>query len=314
MREVSPETWVLWIHASNAARYEQGVRDIAELANIPGRSDPKADINTLFRNWLRQPSTGSWLIVLNNADNVDFLLERKDGQASLYGCLPVCDNGTILITSRSMPAAIKLVERKEIVSIPPIDELQAIALLEKKLEPHEDNRALAVALEYMPLAITQAAAYIQQRGKRWPIQKYLNKLQRSNDSKITILDENAGDLRRDPEAHNAIVLTWRISFEHIRRVRRSAADLLSLMCFCDRHAIPSILLRPQSSDIRKDTGPLDLTRDPADLSDTGSEHSSAAEDDFDDDIMMLEGYAFVSSTKDSSTFEMHRLIQLATQL
>ncbi|KAJ5922979.1 hypothetical protein N7516_010682 [Penicillium verrucosum] len=41
VRESTPETWVFWIHASNTARLEQGYQQIAVVAEIPGRDDPK---------------------------------------------------------------------------------------------------------------------------------------------------------------------------------------------------------------------------------------------------------------------------------
>lgn len=53
MREQTRETWVLWMHASSAARFEQGVREIADLVKIRGRDDPKANVLELFRDWLR---------------------------------------------------------------------------------------------------------------------------------------------------------------------------------------------------------------------------------------------------------------------
>jgi hypothetical protein len=43
-RDQSPGTWVFWIHASSAARFEQSIRDIADCAKIYGRQNPKANI------------------------------------------------------------------------------------------------------------------------------------------------------------------------------------------------------------------------------------------------------------------------------
>lgn len=61
IREQSPNTWVLWIHAATEARFEQSVRDIADEAKIYGRRDPKTNIFELFRNWLRD--SNRWLLV-----------------------------------------------------------------------------------------------------------------------------------------------------------------------------------------------------------------------------------------------------------
>ncbi|KAK0113068.1 hypothetical protein ONS95_014774 [Cadophora gregata] len=93
---------------------------------------------------------------------------------------------------------------------------------------------LAAALEYMPLAIIQAAAYISQRAPRCSVSEYLDQFRKSDREKTSLLDNQAGHLRRDREAANSIIITWHISFEHIRQSKPSAADLLSLMSLFDR--------------------------------------------------------------------------------
>src|SRR6266487_3727453 len=39
VREESPTTWVFWVHASNATRFEEGYRKIAERVGISGWED-----------------------------------------------------------------------------------------------------------------------------------------------------------------------------------------------------------------------------------------------------------------------------------
>ncbi|KAK5110698.1 hypothetical protein LTR85_000741 [Meristemomyces frigidus] len=127
LREQSRETWVLWIHASSAARFEQGVREIAGLVKIRGRDDPKANIFGLVRDWLRGGKSGKWILVLDNVDDASFLLgpgydnqgaqEGSKGSNTLFGYLPVCDHGSILITTWSEDAAQKLVERSDMIII-----------------------------------------------------------------------------------------------------------------------------------------------------------------------------------------------------
>ncbi|KAF2016700.1 hypothetical protein BU24DRAFT_441689 [Aaosphaeria arxii CBS 175.79] len=75
-REQSSETWVLWAHASNAARLEQSFHDIADRVRIVGRQDSQANIFKLVHDWLcdsKQP----WLLVLDNVDDASFLLEAQ---------------------------------------------------------------------------------------------------------------------------------------------------------------------------------------------------------------------------------------------
>ena len=329
---------MFWIYAGNVARFEQGVRDIADLASIDGREDPKANILMLVRNWLRDSSSGKWVVVVDNADNADFLVEPVgarqetqgigDGCVRLFDYLPLCDHGSILITTRNEPAALELVDPSDLISVNPMNEDEALSLLEKKLGRQEDRTGvfeLAATLEYMPLAITQAAAYIRQMGRRCSIRQYLQKLQKSDRSKQSILDYHAGDLRRDREARNSIMLTWQISFEHIYSIQRTAGELLSLMSFCDGQAIPELLVRTRNE--ATDEGERMEGKKAADLplgdEDSDTDHSdtfddgasvSSLNDSFDMDLAMLQGYSFVSISTNASVFEMHGLVQLATRM
>src|SRR4051794_9695752 len=105
------------------------------------------------------------------------------------------------------------------------------ALLHKKLQGDlctDDTVELLQALDYMPLAITQAAANISQRVPRITISSYLDNLRRSDKDRAILL-KDVGDVRRDGRAPNFIIATWQISFEHIRKESPVPARLLSLM-------------------------------------------------------------------------------------
>lgn len=82
-----------------------------------------------------------------------------------------------------------------------------------------------------------------QRRPRYSIRKYLDEFYNSNKRKAKLFSLQGSELRRDVEAKNFILVTWQISFNYIHETRLSAADLLSLMSFCDRQGIPEILLR-----------------------------------------------------------------------
>ncbi len=258
-REQSPETWVFWIHASNQARFEQSYRDIANFVKITGRQNPKANIFQLVHDWLRDERKGRWVLILDNVDDAGFFLEPHDtghdGQANgsegrdsrpLASYLPQCPHGSILITTRNKDAALKLVEQGDIIPVRPMNEEDAVALLEKKLgkqDDHDSVTELSKALEFMPLAIVQAAAYISRRAPRCSARQYLEEFQKSDRKRASLLDFEGGQLRRGRDAKNSIIITWQISFDHIRLTRRSAADLLSLMSFFDRQGIPEALVR-----------------------------------------------------------------------
>ena len=164
------------MHAGSIARLEQSFRDTADYIKIPGRQDPKANIFKLVHNWLRGRNSGQWLLILDNVDNLDLLSEVKDaghrGQGTgadserlqpISAYLPQSQNGSILVTSWSQTVALKLVEEKDIIVVQPMAPVHALSLFEKKLGPldqRDDTAELTAALEYIPLAIVQAAAYI----------------------------------------------------------------------------------------------------------------------------------------------------------
>ena len=172
--------WVFWVHASNAARFEEGYRKIAERIKIAGWDNPEVNILQLVNNWLRDEANGRWFMIIDNADDARVFShpvdESKIGDNSnkavlseaLSEYLPQSENGSILVTSRSRDAAFRITgDTRDIITVDPMGEKVAVDLLHKKLyEDFDENDAkrLLHALDYMPLAITQAAAFINQRS------------------------------------------------------------------------------------------------------------------------------------------------------
>ncbi|THX68824.1 hypothetical protein D6D04_10469 [Aureobasidium pullulans] len=328
LRERLPDTWVLWIHASNAARFEESIRDTVDQLRIAGRNDPKADILQLFQGWLQDQRNGAWLIVLDNADEASYLLQPSTrnvvntgdsgtnaGRKRLYEYLPTCSQGSVIVTTRNREMASKLVDDVDVVTVEPMGEQIALDLLEKRIGLQSESkpaRQLVAALEYMPLAISQAAAYIKQRGRRSSIQQYLEKFEKDEKSRISLLSVNQGEHRRDYDAGNSIIMTWQISFEHIHQYRRSAADLLSLMSFFDHQGIPESILRLRHLPrLGADNGSKQTISDDGNTTDSSSELSAA--DEMGKDIITLQNYSFVSDTPHGKPFKMHRLVQIATR-
>ncbi|KAF2725921.1 hypothetical protein K431DRAFT_214502 [Polychaeton citri CBS 116435] len=303
LRQQSPETWVLWLHSSNSTRFGQSVQDVADQLKLFGRNNANADILQLLKIWLRDSSKGRWLIVLDNVDDADFLLDPvvvaggAQARRRRIDCIPVCDHGSVLITTRSKIEALKLVYDSNMIDVLPMDQGDAEALLEKKfgkLGSQAEKRQLITALDRIPLALTQAAAFIKKRAPRCSVQQYCEEMERSRTSRTSLLRQGLHLPSRDVEANNSVLLTWQISFEHVYRTRRTAAELLSLMSFYDRLAIPEILLYGHV--------------------DNEEAESSYSKHDFEEDIATLSSFSFVSITANNDSWEMHRLVQDATQV
>ncbi|KAF2438445.1 TPR-like protein [Karstenula rhodostoma CBS 690.94] len=304
VRDESPSTWVFWVHAGTRARFEEGYRRIAEATKMDGWEDPKADVLRLVRRWLCDESNGRWLIVVDNADDASIFFQdlpqdrTTDGPDNtpaepLFDFLPQSSNGSILVTSRSWDAAYRLTGNHDnIFEVQPMNKDDAVALLRRKLGSIvSENEAVQLidALDSMPLALTQAAAFIKQRAPRMTLSKYIDEVHRSDVHRVRLLEKNVGDLRRDARAINSIIVTWQISFEHIQERTPTAAQLLSLMSLFDRQGIPESLLQKRYK--------------------VNDDHNA----DFEDDIQTLINFSLVKVEASERDFEMHRLVQFSTK-
>ncbi|KAK5987383.1 Kinesin light chain 1 [Cladobotryum mycophilum] len=319
--------WVFWIHAGTRARVEEGFRTIANSVKLRGRNQPQANIPQLVYNWLANEQNGRWFMVLDSADDYDVFYKTSGdspNSQSLATYLPQSQNGSIIITTRDRNLGSRLTGNKprNLIDVGPMTEADALTLLEKRLESLSDVGVatnLIKALDLIPLAISQAAAYIQARAPRSSLDKYLAEFQESERKKFRLLGHDAGDLRRDGGASNAILTTWQISFDYIRSKRLSAADLLSLMSFFDPQGIPEELLKPSkqtkgttranSPDKTKD---LELDGSDCDMS-NDSDDSDDFDDGFEDDIAMLRDYCLITMNEEGDIFKMHGLVQLSTR-
>lgn len=109
------------------------------------------------------------------------------------------------------------------------------------MEP--DATTLVKALDGIPLAITQACAYIRTNATRFTVSSYLELFLESEMNQAHLLQSaDIGDVRRDLSVSNAVLTTWQISFKQIRESTPAAAELLSFMCVLDRQGIPEFLL------------------------------------------------------------------------
>jgi tetratricopeptide (TPR) repeat protein len=291
---------------------------------VPGRDDAKVNIFELVIRWLQDESHGIWLLVLDNLDDISIVSKSPEAtprRTFLLSYLPQSANGTILVTTRTSGVAVKIVEARDVIAVSPMTNVDATILLKKKLDKPADDHdleELARALEYMPLAIVQAAAYIREKGARCSVREYIERFQRSEKHKTSLLNYEAGNLRRDPEAQNSVIVTWQISFDDIREKWPVAADLLSLMSYFDRQGIPEEVLRVQPGEddryevTQQDDSTRDDEKDETEDVESDSAFETSDDDMFEEAVERLTSYSFVSMSEDGHTFGMHGLVQLAT--
>ena len=246
------------MHCGSVARFDQGYKEIARRLKIPGTQDPETDIVQTVFDWLSDEDNGPWLLVLDNADDqgmffepvirsqLDDSLQQQLGMLARY--LPRSTQGATLITTRDRRVGERFAERDKPIVVLPLDIADATSMLRSRIPDHLDLSAAEVGellerLQYLPLAIAQAASYISEEDVT--LARYLELLRPENVDAKLLLEQDYYDPKRHPDIHNSVFRTWKISFDQIQRQTPRAAEILSLMSMLDRQSIPRRLLHDE---------------------------------------------------------------------
>ncbi|KAF7508661.1 hypothetical protein GJ744_009053 [Endocarpon pusillum] len=281
---------VLWIPAIDMDSLHQAYRDVAQQLCISGWDEEEADVKKLVQMHLSQESTRPWLCIFDNADDLNMWIHppgSEPGSGGLKEYLPKSKQGCVVFTMRDKKAAVKLAGR-DIVEVPELDDDGAIQLLRESLVNHSllddqrDARALLRQFTNLPLAIVQAAAFINENSMA--LRDYLSLLNEQEGDVIELLSEDFEDEYRYSSIKNPVATTWLISFEQIRRRDPLAADYLSFMACIDAKAVPQSILPP------------------------GPSRKKAIEA-----IGTLSAYSFLTKQTTGQLFDLHQLVHIATR-
>jgi hypothetical protein len=218
-----PEFSIFWVPALSNATFEQAFTVMARKLPIQSSSEDD-DLKESVRRYLSSEAAGPWLLVVDNADDKDILFGSADMPGGISKYLPESDDGLTLFTTRSREVAVS-VTGSDIVELHGMDPPEAAEVL-KSLLPKDmlrDEAAMAELLKkltYLPLAITQAAAYIN--VKRLPLAEYVELLHGTQQNIIDLMSKEFWD----NGSQNAVATTWFVSFDQIRKSDNVAADLL----------------------------------------------------------------------------------------
>jgi hypothetical protein len=231
---------VFWLHASSMSRVNKTCLEIAKNAKIPGWEDPKSNKLELVKDWLENPRSGKWLLLVDNADDFNLLF----GSGHLAKSLPRSNDGAILMTTRDARIGMEFAKLTRI-SLGALTLNESIELLDTRLGAGENEYAdlaeLSEELCGIPLALVQASSFIKQNFLSIP--SYLELYRASEMDKIELLSEDFDDGIRDSESRNPVATTWSVSFDYIRNWDPLAAEILSVMSMLDAQAIPESLVR-----------------------------------------------------------------------
>ncbi|KAJ4406473.1 hypothetical protein N0V82_010123 [Gnomoniopsis sp. IMI 355080] len=277
-KENRPECSIFWVPVLSHATFEQAYLEMAKKLPIQTSSedeDPKEQV----RQYLSSEAAGPWLLVIDNADDMDILF----GPRGICDYLPESEDGLTLFTTRTREVAVDIAQT-EVFPLDEMDPDDATVLLKESLIGKDlmNDKAVKELLEeltYLPLAITQAAAYLNKN--QVSLEHYLELLRGTERGMVSLLSREFRDRSRYSGSQNAVATTWLVSFDQIRKFDSVAADLLAFMSCIEPKAIPRSI-----------------------LPDMGSEEQMTHA------IGTLRGYAFVVK-RDEEVFDMHSLVHLA---
>ncbi|PVH98334.1 TPR-like protein [Periconia macrospinosa] len=212
VKEIWPECSIFWVPALSFEGFEQAYAAIARELHI---SQKEEDVKDVVRQRLSSARAGKWLLVLDNADDSDILFGTA-GSHGIVDYLPESEEGMTVYTTRIMDVAVSLT-RGDTATKELLDELV-----------------------YLPLAIAQAAAYLNRN--RMTIAKYLHLLRNTEQGLVSLMSREFRDDTRYKGSDNAVAATWVVSFSQIQTEAPVAADLLAFMSCIEWKAIPRSLL------------------------------------------------------------------------
>ncbi|KAF4841037.1 hypothetical protein CGCSCA4_v009698 [Colletotrichum siamense] len=317
-KEIFQDASVFWIHASNVERFQKAFSDIAQECEIPGYKDKEVDISSLVKGWLENKRRGRWLLVIDNADDTEVFFpanptaEAGRRTTSVGHYIPECSHGSVLITTRNKQAGVKLSRGKSPIEIQRMSETETTQLLRTLLEDESVTPAeasiLSSRLEHLPLALAQASSFILENSIS--IKDYVGLLGKSDSSMVDRLSEPFEAVGRDTETPHALTATWAISFRHIKQQNPMASNVLYLMSFFDRQAIPKQFVSNYCYETLRIASSSD---DGSNLAEVSENYSQVdADSEVTKALGFLQAFSFISRAGDD-LFDMHRLVQLVTR-
>ena len=268
---------IWWVRSETPESLNADWEALARRMNLVSQEDrlEQGQVIEIVRGALEQRT--EWLLVFDNAPNPD----------AIESYIPHGSAGHVVVTSRysawgrlAHPLPVRVWQPRE-----------SVEFLLKRTRQEDEAAAgrLAEELGYLPLALEQAAAYIEHAGRS--LAGYLALFR---ERKLALFQH--GSSGSDEEA--TVSTTWDISFEQARKESSAAVDLLRLCAFLGPDDIPMEVIVHGIEHIPE---PLSAAlQDPLEL---------------DKAIIALRNYSLVEVAEpepDERRLSIHRLVQAVT--
>ena len=273
---------VLWSGANTRETLVADYAAIASLLDLPEKNaQDQGEAVAAVKRWLENNS--NWLLILDNADEIEIAEEF----------IPMCETGHVLLTTRAH--AIGTVgESNALEKMSPKE--GAIFLLRRLRKVKKDEglksatpeicaqaEALSTLVDGLPLALDQAAAFIEETPST------LEEYQTLYQSERQELLKRRGKLAED---HPSVTVTFSLAFKKVADANPAAADLLRVCAFLEADSIPEEIFREGAKQL-------------------GDALSSAAESSLalTDAIREAARFSLLRRQPEGRTLSLHRLVQ-----
>jgi tetratricopeptide (TPR) repeat protein len=258
---------IWWIPAENSLTISASLARLASKLNLALQADQE-ELALAALDALRDRDR--WLLVYDNAEHPDELARWQPGGGG----------GQVMVTSRN-PAWSALARP---IQVDVLDRVEATEFLLRRARDYDEPAASAVAeqLGDLPLALEQAAAYLEKTGM--PIAAYLAAYQHRHGQLLA---------KGHPVAYTGQVdTTWQLSTDRLATTAPAGQELLRLCAFLAPEAIPLDLFTT-----KPDRLPAALAEAVTEDGEVGVEEAAGA------------CYGFSLVARDQAGIRLHRIVQ-----
>jgi len=229
-----------------------------------------------------------WLLIFDNVDDIALVQEF----------LPTRGNGAVILTTR-LHAVGKHLRKIELDTLSLEESRQFLLERVRAARPQapedpagkEDQAVeqLCTLLDGLPLALDQAAAYMEEHQAT--VTDYVARYLQQRTALLRL--QNSVD-RHDYPA--SVATTWLLSFQQVARANSAAADLLYLLAFLHPDTIPEALLQEGAAAL----GPhlQTVVEEPARLQEA---------------LSLVQQYSLIRRNAETGMLSIHRLVQAVIQ-
>ncbi|RFU77487.1 hypothetical protein TARUN_4701 [Trichoderma arundinaceum] len=295
---------VFWVHADSEATFTSDYKTIGKELGVDESLEGPYLLDAVRS---RIEGQSRWVLILDNADDLKLFGPAPTGgtrgmNEGLFRHIPRGSQGTILWTSRDAHIAGTLVSSRRGIKVASMTRDEAKALLatamgEESVAEETGVDQLLEELQWLPLAVSQAGAYIRQTSMT--IKKYLDELFQGA-SRWDLLKMDDYDRHRRPEVPNSVLETWSISTKRIREESELSYRILHVAAYLDSQEIPRELMVAAGQYRGSD----------------GNGDKQATELDLRHAFTRLIDFSFLSTRRAEDgrqTYEMHKLVQEAVR-